>query len=314
LKARIPLVCVGMAVLLALALALAPVDLREATSYVTGHPLEVALALLAYTGAFVLRAVAWRPLIGVRIPTPKLFALLMGALFLNHAAPAKAGDLGRMYALSRSGVPAAQAVTSVVLSRLVDLAGLLAVLVAAFALAGSGGWWGGVFFPILAFAGMAVALFVLACLSLPDSFVTRFGGAGQYAVRMQEALRETTWPKLIRSFAFAAPAWVLEAGILLVVGWGLDLGLSYAEIVAATCFAVLVAAVPLAPGSVGTYEAGMVAALLVFGVPTESAFVVAVATHAIKFLYAFAAAPFAFLEGLEVVRKESKPDEAGVKV
>jgi uncharacterized protein (TIRG00374 family) len=302
-----------MAVLLALALALAPVDLREATSYVTGHPLEVALALLAYTGAFVLRAASWRPLIGARVPIAKLFALLMGALFLNHAAPAKVGDLARMYALSRWGVPAVQGVTSVVLSRLVDLAGLLAVLVAALALAGSDGW-NGISLPILIFAEMMSALFVLARLRLPASFGARFVVVGRYAVRTQEALREATWSNLLRSFAFAAPAWVLEAGILLVVGRGLDMGLSPAEVVAATCFAVLVAAVPLAPGSVGTYEAGMVAALLVFGVPAESAFVVAVATHAMKFLYAFVAAPFAFVEGLEAVRKERKPDEAGVKV
>ena len=299
--------------LLALALTLAPVDLREATSYVTTHPFEVALALLSYTGAFVLRAASWRPLIGARVPVAKLFALLMGALFLNHAAPAKAGDLARMYALSRWGVPAPQAVTSVVLSRLVDLAGLLVVLVASLALAGSGGW-GGISLPVLIFALMAVALFVLARLRLPDSFGAHFGVLGQCAVRTQEALRGTTWSNLFRSLAFAAPAWVLEAGILLVVGRGLALGLSSAEVVAATCFAVLVAAVPLAPGGVGTYEAGMVAALLVFGVPAESAFVAAVATHAIKFLYAFAAAPFAFVEGLEAVRKERKPDEAGVKV
>lgn len=313
MKARLALVCVGMAVLLALALALAPVDLREATSYVTGHPLEVALALLAYTGAFVLRAASWRPLIGARVTIAKLFALLMGALFLNHAAPAKAGDLARMYALSRWGVPTAQAVKSVILSRLVDLAGLLAVLVASLALAGSGGW-GGISPPILVFAGMAAALFVLARLRLPAYFGSRFGVLGRYASRAQEALRETTWSNLLRSFAFAAPAWMLEAGPLFVVGRGLDLGLSSTEVAAATCFAVLVAAVPLAPGSVGTYEAGMVAALLVFGVPAESAFVVAVATHAMKFLYAFAAAPFAFVEGLEAVRKERKPDEASVKV
>ncbi len=58
----------------------------------------------------------------------------------------------------------------------------------------------------------------------------------------------------------------------------------------------------------------MVAALLVFGVPAESAFVAAVATHAMKFLYALAAAPFAFVEGLAAVRKERQPDEAGVEV
>jgi glycosyltransferase AglD len=313
LRGRITLVCVGMAILLALALALAPVDLGAATNYVTGHPFEVTLALLAYTGAFVLRAASWRPLITVRVPIAKLFAFLTGALFLNHAAPAKPGDLARMYALSRWGVPTAQAVTSVVLSRLVDLAGLLVVFVAALAVAGPGGW-SGISLPILVFAGAAVALCILARLRLPASFGNRFGALGRHAGRMQEALRETTWSNLLRSFAFAAPAWVLEAGILLVVGWGLELKLSYVEVVAATCFAVLVAAVPLAPGSVGTYEAGMVATLLVFGVPAESAFVAAVATHAMKFLYAFAAAPFALLEGLEAVRRERKPDETGVKV
>ncbi|MCA1717670.1 MAG: flippase-like domain-containing protein [Actinobacteria bacterium] len=313
MRTRLTLVSVGMAVLLTLALALAPVDLREASSYATGHPLEVALALLAYTGAFVLRAASWRPLVGARVPIAKLFAWLMGALFLNHAAPAKTGDMARMYALSRWDVSTAEAVVSVVLSRLVDLAGLLAVLVVSLALAGSGGW-GGISFPILIFAGVAVALFVLARLRLPASFGARFGVVGQYAARARTALRETTWANLLRSFAFAAPAWVLESGILLVVGWGLGLGLSSAEVVAATCFAVLVAAVPLAPGSLGTYEAGMVAILLAFGVPAEYAFVAAVATHAVKFLYALAAAPFAFVEGLAAVRKERKPDEAGVEV
>ena len=179
MRAQLALVSVGMSVLFVLALALAPVDLREAASYATGHPIEVALALLAYTGAFVLRVASWRTMIGARVPIAKLFALLMGALFLNHAAPAKAGDLARMYALSRRGVSTAEAVMSVVLSRLVDLAGLLAVLVASLALAGSGGW-DDISFPILIFAGVAAALFGLARLRLPASFGARFGVVGRY--------------------------------------------------------------------------------------------------------------------------------------
>ncbi len=313
MRARLALISAGMAVLLVLALVLAPVDLSGASRYVTGHPLEVALALLAYTGAFALRASSWRPLIGTRVPFVRLLTLLMGALFLNHALPAKAGDLARMYALSRWGTPAAEAVTSVVLSRIVDLAGLLAVLVVSWRLAGAGGWEV-VLFPILAIAGMAVALFLLAHPRLPAFFGTRLGVVGRYAGRARAALRGTTRASLLRSFAFAAPAWVLEAGILFVVGRGLGLGLSPVEVVAATCFAVLVAAVPLAPGSLGTYEAGMVAVLLVFGVPAESAFAAAVATHAVKFLYALAASPFAFVAGEAAVRKRRKPDEAGVEV
>lgn len=314
MRTRLILICAGLAVLLALALLLAPVDLRRASSYAANYPIEVVLALLAYTGAFALRALSWRPLIGVQVPLGKLFALLMGGLFLNHAAPAKAGDLARMYALSRQRVPTERAVVSVVLNRFVDLAGLLAVLAASWALAGVGGW-GKIPLPILAVVGVAVALFLLARRKYSGSFGTRLGIPARYACRVLVALRETTWTALLKSFAFAVPAWVLEAGILLVVGRGLGLELSLAQVVAATCFAVLVTAIPLTPGSLGTYEAGMVAVLLAFGVPAEPAFAAAVTTHAIKFLYALAAAPFAFAEGLAAVRKgEAKADEAGVEV
>ena len=312
MRTRLILVSTGMAVLLAFALALAPVDLRRALGYMTSHPFEMAFALLAYTRAFALRAASWRPLITVRVPFAKLFSLLMGALFLNHAAPARAGDLARVYALSRRWVPATEAAVSVILSRLVDLAGLLAVLVAAWTLGGSGA--PEVSLPLLVVAGAAATLFILGRLKLPAFFGTRFGVVGRYAARTRAALRKTTRADLLRSFAFAAPAWVLEAGILLVVGRGLGLGLAPAQVVAATCFAVLVAAVPLAPGALGTYETGMVAILLIFGVPAELAFAAAVTTHAVKFLYAFAAAPFALGEGFAAVRKERQPDEAGVEV
>nr|MDP9479326.1 lysylphosphatidylglycerol synthase domain-containing protein [Actinomycetota bacterium] len=132
MKRRLTLLFGGLGVLVALAFALAGVDLRGAWGYAVDHPLEVAFAAAAYTAAFALRAASWRPLIGAPVPLAKLFNLLMGALFLNHAAPAKAGDLARMYALSRL-VPADRAVASVVLSRIVDLVGLLAVLAAAWA-------------------------------------------------------------------------------------------------------------------------------------------------------------------------------------
>jgi glycosyltransferase AglD len=138
---------------------------------------------------------------------------------------------------------------------------------------------------------------------------------GHYVGRLQEALRETTWSALSRSFALATPAWVLEAGILLFVARGMGMELSPAEVVVATCFAVLAAAVPLTPGALVTYEAGMVAVLISFGVAAEPAFAAAVLTHAVKFLYAFAAAPFALIEGLAAVRKGGiKPDEVGVEV
>lgn len=302
LRVRLVLVFAGLVVLLALALMLTPVDLRRALGYAAAHPFEVTLACLAYTGAFAFRAASWRPFVGRRVPLAKLFALLIGGLFLNHTAPGKAGDFARMYALSRGWVSTERAVVSVVLNRLVDLVSLLAVLTVSWAFAGASAT--GIPPPFLSIIGVAVALFFLARLKLPDFLGARSGAIARYAGRIHEALKNTTWAALLESLAFAAPAWVLEAGFLWVVGEGLGLGLSPAQVVAATCFAVLAAAVPLTPGSLGTYEAGMVAFLLAFGVSVELAFAAAVITHAMKFLYALAAAPLALSEGLAAVRKE----------
>jgi uncharacterized membrane protein YbhN (UPF0104 family) len=306
---RLALISAGIVALLALALALNTDALQQAVQYALDHPLGLLAAFAAYTVSFALRALSWRQLVRERVPLSVLFSLIMGALFLNHAAPAKAGDLARMYALARRGVAWERAVASVVLGRLVDLAGLLAVLIVSWALVGIGGWERLAYFAF-SVVGAAVVLTILSRLKPPLCF----GAVGRYADRLRGALRETTRAALLRSFTFAAPAWVLEAGILLIVGRGLGLGLSLAGVVAATCFAVLVAAVPLAPGALGTYEAGMVAILLAFGVPAELAFAAAVTTHAMKFLYAFVAAPFALREGLAAVREEKQPDEASVEV
>jgi glycosyltransferase AglD len=311
LKAQPPiLILVGTSALLALALVLDAASLRQAAGYVLNHPLGLLAAFAAYTASFALRALSWRQLIREGIPLRELFSLIMGALFLNHVAPAKAGDLARMYALARRGVTGERAVTSVVLSRLVDLAGLLAILAVCWMRIGVGGWEK-LAYPALPLLGTAVALPVLARLKLPF----RFGPVGRYAGRLRGALREVKPTALLRAFTFAVPAWVLEAGILLFVARGIGMELSFSELVAATCFAVLIASVPFAPGALGTYEAGMVVVLILFGVAPELAFTAAVATHAVKFSYAFAAAPFALGEGLAAVRNgKMEPDDAGVEV
>ncbi|HEX2097770.1 MAG TPA: lysylphosphatidylglycerol synthase transmembrane domain-containing protein [Rubrobacteraceae bacterium] len=310
MAARLVLISVGLGMLLALALALNGDSLWQAAVYALNHPWGILAAFAAYTASFALRTLAWRQFVRERVSLRRLFALIMGGLFLNHAAPAKAGDLARMYALAQWGIAGEKAVASVVLSRLVDLVALLAVLLASWALVGVGGWETFVY-PTLFVAGVAVALSILSRLKVPACF----GVMGRWVGHIQGASRETTWAALLRSLAFAAPAWVLEAGILLFVVRGIGVELSFAEVVAGTCFAVLVAAIPLAPGALGTYEAGMVAALVSFGVAVEVAFAAAVLTHALKFLYAFVAAPFALGEGLAAVRKgEVKPDEVSVKV
>lgn len=300
MTARSAVIVLSLAALVGLSLLLDADYLWRAMTYAADHPLGLAAAFAAYTGAFALRALSWRALVPhVPAVSPvRLFNQLLAALFLNHVAPAKAGDFARMYGLSRLGVEGGRAVASVVVSRLADLIGLLVVLGAAWTLAVGDGWR---MLAVPAGVAAVAALAVWGLARLPKQI--RLGPLTGPLSRLRDALRETTPPSFGAALLWATPAWVLEAGILLFVARGLGLDLTLAGAVAATCFAVLVAAVPLTPGAVGTYEAGMVFALSALGVPPEPAFAAAVASHAMKFLYAFAAAPLAAYEGLGAARR-----------
>lgn len=303
------IIFLGFAGLVALALVMAPNTFDQARGYAWRHPVEVVLAFVSYTGAFVLRALAWRPLIGVKVAVPRLFALIMAALFLNHVAPAKAGDLARMYGLAHHKVPWAHSVASVLLSRLTDLIGLLAVLYVSWALINIG-VWNFIAWPAVVMAGIAGLLWLAVRVRLPH-----LRGLGRLASKLQAALRETSWHSLMTALLLSIPAWILEAGILWVASRSLGMEISFSIAVAATCFAVLAGSIPLSPGGLGTYEAGMVLVLSALGQPVELAFAAAVTTHLLKFMYAFAAAPFALGEGLSVVRnRKVELDETSVKV
>jgi glycosyltransferase AglD len=314
LRARVAVILVGMLALVSIALFLDAASLKEALRYAAEHPLALLAAFGAYTAAFVLRAFAWRPFVPRSIPTSRLFSLLLAALFLNHVAPAKAGDFARMYGIAEQGVEGGRAAAGVILARLADLVGLLVVLAGAWTLTGAAEWES-LIAPAGAVAAAVLALWMLACtVTLPP-----LGRLAEPVAKLRAALRETSPGVLGVAFLWAAPAWVLEAGILLflVRGLGLDLGLPGA--VAATCFAVLVTAVPLVPGGLGTYEAGMVFVLVSLGAPAEPAFASAVISHATKFLYAFTVAPFAVREGVSaaIIHSNSgkvETDEARLEV
>ena len=314
MRTRVAVILTGLTVLVSVSLYLDAASLRQALRYAAEHPLALLVTFGAYTGAFVLRAFAWRPFVPQSIPASRLFGLILAALFLNHVAPAKAGDFARMYGLAKQDVEGGRAAAGVILARLADLVGLLVILIGGWTLAG-GAQWGALIGPTGAVVVIALALWALA---RPET-LSPLGRLTEPATKLRAALRETTPGALGVAFLWAAPAWMLEAGVLLFLVRGLGLDLGVAGAVAATCFAVLVTAVPLMPGGLGTYEAGMVFVLVSLGVPAEPAFAAAVISHATKFLYAFAAAPFAVREGVSAVVPRSNSgkvemDEASLEV
>ena len=116
--------------------------LRDGIAELLRSPGLLAAMLGAYATAFVLRAFAWRTLLGRAgsdAGAGRLVAILHGALLANHALPVKAGEVLRPALAVRAGVPVAGATVSTVVARLLDVAALLAIATALLPLTTAGG-------------------------------------------------------------------------------------------------------------------------------------------------------------------------------
>ena len=264
-------------------------ELRSAIGALGNRPELLAAFLAAYSGAFWLRAWAWRALLTHRPGTVSLFAILQTTLLANHVLPFGIGEAARPVLAVRRGVPMAEAATSTTVARLLDFASLIAIAVAAGVLLafpdGRGQWLQGMALPVL-IAVTAGALLLLLRSGLP---VPRAGWLPLRSVlqTFRAQLREVSPARLFRAASWTLPSWMLEAAVLLVAAEALGTDLSIAGAVGVTAFTILFQVFRVTPGGIGIYEASMTSALYALGVPADEALVLAVVTHGLKFAYAY---------------------------
>lgn len=238
--------------------------MAEAITAVARHPLPLAGALCAYTAAFVLRAMAWGPLLPAPVSLGRRVRALFAMLAVNHALPGPVGEVARARVVAGPELPMRRALLSVVAARVVDVGAVALLLITAALVAGGVPAWARVATPV------ALLLPVAAMV------VARRRGAS------------LTRPQVVRVVAWAVPSWALESFVVLAVGRAAGIELTLAGALLATCAGVLAQVAAVLPGGVGTYEAGVASALVVLGVPLGPALAVAATTHMVKFAYAFA--------------------------
>jgi len=241
--------------------------LKTAAVQIAVSPGPLALALAAYLLAFCLRAAAWQQVLPRAVGFGRRLQALLAMLAVNHALPGPVGELtrARLVADDRpGGLGFRAALASVAAARVVDVASIAVLAMGAAALAGEAPGW-------LRAAAPAAAALPVAAWAL-----ARRRGAGLAP------------GAAARAGAFGLASWFLECGIVSVVAAAAGLRLSVPAAVLATCGAVLAQVAAVLPGGVGTYEAGMSSVLVALGVPPGDALAVATATHAVKFVFAFA--------------------------
>jgi uncharacterized membrane protein YbhN (UPF0104 family) len=255
--------------------------LRRAGGALASEPSVALAVLVAYTLAFVLRAVAWRRVVP-GLPLGHALAGIHLALGGNHVLPLRLGEPLRVTSVvRRARVGLATATASTVTLRAADVAalGLLAAVVAPRLLVEVAGAWTWVLLTVPMLV-VAVGLWWVDHLRRADRL------AGRVA-----SLR-VPGPGVA---ALVLAAWVLEAAVVWAAARWVGVPLDALDALLVTTVTVAAQVVALAPGGFGTYEAAGTAALVAVGVDPATGLAVALTAHAVKTAYSLVAGAVALV-------------------
>lgn len=298
----------GFAVAAALLLwALRGVHLDEVARHIrSSRPWPLAAAVVIATITFPLRLVRWRLLLRnedeTALPAVPLWHAVAIGFMANNLLPFRAGELVRVIAVTRlAGVRFSSALSSIVVERIFD--GLTVVALLSLALLASDlprdVAVGGVSVAQAAQAAgtmVAVALvgaiLVVAFPLAAERLVRRTLPAGRLAdriVRLIEGIRQglsaLRSPALLAGVVFwSMMLWLANAYSFYVGFQAFDIPVSFAGALLLQGILVFGISVQLTPGFVGQFEAAIVAALALYGVPNDLASSYAIAFHGTTFV------------------------------
>lgn len=264
------------------------------------------LAVVVATLTFPIRLLRWLLLLrrddGGPLPAAPVWHAVAIGFMANNLLPFRAGELVRLFAVTRlAGVRASAALSSIAVERIFDglsVVGLLSLALLASDLPQEVAV-GGVSVAHLARAGGLMGLAALAAAGLVVAFplaaeglVRRLLPAGRITERLVgliEGIRQGL--SALRSPARLAGVILWSLVLWLVNGWAFHIGFAAFGIPVEFAGALLLQgilvfgiSVQLTPGFVGQFEASIVAALALYGVPNDLASSYAIAFHGATFL------------------------------
>ncbi len=322
---------------LAVAVAISVVGLIIAFRNVDGD--QIVVSIQKVNGWYILAAVtlmvttvwlrAWRwqyilaPIKPIGIHP--LFASTMIGYFGNSVLPFRLGELLRAYSVARdNGLRTSTALGTILLERVIDMIGLVAVTIIFFAVYP--------FPPKLKLAGwIAIAFTLTLVLALiviattEDRIKSRVFGRKIFDNRLGQKLVVVINNLIAGMISLRSSRHFLAVTVLTVVMWiayyvqtylvvmSLDMEVSWVAVGVALIATTLVITVPSAPGYIGTYHATAVLVMeQLFGVPLADAQAFAVLVHAIGFV-PFATIGFVYFLNSSVHLKDINSDRGTVE-
>ena len=249
-----------------------------------GHAKLWPIALAALLNFVCLwgKAACWRIMLAPRfhVPIARLFRYTIAAFAGSVIAPARAGEVLRLWTLKRrDNVPVADSAAVAVAEKLLDGVSML-ILVAPVPL----------LLPdlpayvsttIQIVAAVAVAAFVVLYIAVgrvradASSWLARFF-AGMHVVRSPR--------RLALSLTTLIGVWLVDVLMVVLVLYAVDVRLPFAAALFVLFAINLTIALPSTPAGVGAFEVGAIAAMDVLGVPRTQALAFALLYHVLQVL------------------------------
>lgn len=259
------------------------------------NPLHIAIAGGLTVAFLALRAVASRVLLQGRVGVVQAFWAINEGYLINNILPLRAGELARaMFLGQSSGLGTFHVLSTIVIERAFDIAIAAGLLLSTLPFALGVEWAKPVAYTMLTLvAAGLLALYLAARFRDPvHAWLVRWGGRWNFT-------RRTVVPQLDALLnglqALTNPRQFLLALILVLATWFTSIVQYYVVTISfipqAPLWwgAFLVAmlglgiAVPAAPGALGVFEAALVGALAILGMPASKALAYAVIMHALQY-------------------------------
>lgn len=281
----------------AIVVVVASIDVSETWAILqAADPLPLLIIVGIVAVQVTVRAWRWSFLLprradGRRLAVQRLLPSLLVGYLGNAVLPARLGEPMRaVLASRRERIGTTEALGSVVLERVIDVATLAVVAFGAAVLVGAPDW-------ITQLLGLAALGGIVGLGTLVTVGVQPLvAGADRIGLRRQERLRSligrfaasvggpSRRQPIATSASISVGAWLLDAVSFWLAAQAVGVELTYPGALLVAGFTVLGTAIPSAPGYVGTFELAAIAVAGTLGVPAPAALAMAAATHVMTLL------------------------------
>ena len=221
----------------------------------------IVLAVVFYTAGAALRGERWWRILRlshVRAKRSEIYSLIAVCYMGNNVLPARAGEVLRVYLLSRdTGDGVRKLLGTVLAERILDalvLGGCLLLVV--YTLLPSGALPTNQ--PLLIGGGLLALLILAAIATRVLGHRALFDRVRNYIRPLADGPRTLLSPSAVPLLGMTMLVWAFEAAAYVAVGRALGLHLSAIDAIYLMSLSNFVTALPAAPGSLGTFDAAVI--------------------------------------------------------